>query len=175
MPPWMESKEKRRRRQREQGWGRGPDAERLQSLEGSSRGLADDPGGLKALGGGWPLILVEDEDGGDELLGLVRDAIPIGAREVVVGAHDLFKDLLVVVAIERGETTEPIDSEIESEKSNGDGQNVCDDTNGPDVNTVVVGRALENLRGHVVRGTARGLEGGLTKVLGESKVGDLEQ
>lgn len=39
----------------------------------------------------------------------IRDSVPVWTGEVVIGPHDLFKDLLIVVSVERRESTQPFE------------------------------------------------------------------
>mmetsp|Transcript_14053 Transcript_14053/g.39944 ORF Transcript_14053/g.39944 Transcript_14053/m.39944 type:complete len:281 (-) Transcript_14053:281-1123(-) len=114
---------------------------------------------IQHLLGSQPLARLLHEEGPDQALGIFRDVVPAGIVKVILHIHDLLEQRGGVVGVEGRVPAQ---------------QNVEDDPNGPHVNALVVAFTGQHLRGDITRGTARGHQLLLAKVLRKAKVGDFD-
>mmetsp|Transcript_49296 Transcript_49296/g.127067 ORF Transcript_49296/g.127067 Transcript_49296/m.127067 type:complete len:319 (-) Transcript_49296:51-1007(-) len=98
------------------------------------------PGVIQRLLRRESVLRLHLEESPDQILGILRNILPIRVVEGEVAEPNLRQHICVSVPVERGITTE---------------QHICDDAATPDVHRLVV-LPSQNLRGHVVRSTGLG-------------------
>ena len=79
----------------------------------------------------------------DEILGCVRDGIPVGLQKAIVASLDFLEELRIVLGIKRREPTQ---------------KDIDDHAKRPDVTLLIVASHVQHLRGDVSCRTPRGAE-----------------